>query len=98
MVPCDDPVQMALDVVLAYRLITQRAALGHGLDQFLKMVKDVHEMMQETKGEAPAGPPAIPTRFILADGTELVPDQAGKKDIPEPTGIEKDGQVYEEAE
>ncbi len=57
---------------------------------FLTLVRDAHAFLQETKAEEALGigQPPVPTRFILADGTELVPDQSGKKaDSPEPSGL-----------
>ena len=47
--------------------------------------------------ERGSGSRPISARFILADGTELGPPSQEKK--PEPTnGVERDGQVYEEAD
>ena len=97
MIP-SEPTQMVKDNVAAYRLISQRAALGNGIDQRLRMMKDGHDILKETKAEGPEGPHPVPARFVLSDGTELVPPGEETTPPEPPTGIEKDVQMYEEAE
>ncbi len=87
---------MIADIIAAYQLIARNAAGGKALDQFLRMMHDVHEIMQETKAEAAAGAVPRPARFVPEPGGPA------KAPAPEPAPetpaegvlVDREGNVY----
>lgn len=41
--------------MIAYQLVGERAALGYGLDEFLRLQRDIHEIMRPDKDEIERG-------------------------------------------
>jgi len=60
--------KMLDDNVIAYQLIAEAAALGHdlGLNTFLRMQHDAHDIMQDAKGEKPQEPRPVATNSASA--------------------------------
>jgi len=94
------PTEMLDSNVLAYRIISARAARGLDLDLFLGVQKDAHEALQPTKDELERGDKdREPIRALLetvqaAPPAETPPTPtAAPAESPRP--LEVDGQLYE---
>jgi len=83
---------MVHDAIAAYQLIARNAAGGKNLDAFLRMMRDAHELLQETKAEAGAGAVPRPARFVPEPGG---PAKAPPETATEGVLVDREGNVYE---
>lgn len=86
--PVEEPVTSSPDLIL------REAAGGKHLDQFLRMMKDGHELLQDAKGEEGSG--GAPRRVVFKfEGDPEVPEaEAPPSEGGTGGGIMKDGQEY----
>ncbi len=92
------PGKMLDDAAVADQLIVERASFGFDPEVFLRLQRDTHDILQETKAEEARGEARRPiaSKFVLANGDEIVPGQPiPPQKKPEPSaGVTKDGETY----
>jgi len=95
------PTEMLNANVLAYRIISARAARGLDLELFLRMQRDAHEALQPAKDEIEGDKDREPIRPVFERAPSVTPPSTGAGDDSrttpptQPPPLTVDGQEYE---